>query len=71
MATYCADKDVNRYIKILIKQGWKFTRGKKHGKLTADFTSVTIVVSSSPSDKRYLVILKQLLRRHNLQPYKH
>lgn len=71
MATYCADKDVKKYIKTLIKQGWQFTRGKKHGKLTADFTSVTIVISYTPSDKRYLIILKQLLRRHNLQPYKH
>ncbi len=71
MATYCADKDVDKFIKTLIKQGWEFTRGKKHGKLTADFTALTIVISSSPSDRRYLVILKQLIRRHNLQPYSH
>lgn len=66
MTTYCSDKDVNKYIKSLVKQGWTFTKGKKHGKLSADFTSMKIPISSSPSDRRYLTILKQKLRRNNL-----
>lgn len=66
MRTYCSDKDVNKYIKSLIKQGWTFTKGKKHGKLSADFTDVVVTISSSPSDRLYLTALKQLLRRNNL-----
>jgi hypothetical protein len=66
MKTYCSDKDVNKFVKSLIKQGWTYTKGKKHGKLSADFTDLTVTISSSPSDRRYLMVLKQLLKRNNL-----
>lgn len=66
MTTYCSDKDVNKFVKSLIKQGWTYTKGKKHGKLTADFTDVKLTISSSPSDRLYLTVLKQLMRRNNL-----
>ena len=66
MTTYCSDKDVNKFVKSLIKQGWTYTKGKKHGKLTADFTDVIVTISSSPSDRLYLTVLKQLMRRKNL-----
>jgi len=66
MTTYCSDKDVNKFVKSLIKQGWTYTKGKKHGKLTADFTDVKLTISSSPGDRRYLTVLKQLMRRNNL-----
>ena len=66
MTTYCSDKDVNKFVKSLIKKGWTYTKGKKHGKLTADFTDVIVTISSSPSDRLYLTVLKQLMRRKNL-----
>ncbi len=64
--TYCSDKDVNKLIRGLVKQGWVFTRGKKHGKLTAETIIEPIIISSSPSDKRYLTIVKQLIKRHSI-----
>lgn len=66
MTTYCSDKDVNKFIKSLIKQGWTYTKGKKHGKLSPDFTDMVVIISSSPSDRLYLTVLKQFLRRNNL-----
>ena len=32
---YSSDKDVNKYAKQLVREGWGFKRGKKHGKLIA------------------------------------
>lgn len=69
MTTYCSNKDVNKLIKGLIKQGWVFTRGKKHGKLTSDMAAEPIIISSSPSDKRYLAIVKQLIKRKSLKQH--
>lgn len=65
MTTYCCDKDVNKLIKGLIKQGWVFTRGKKHGKLTSDMAAEPIIISSSPSDRHYFAIVKQLIKRNS------
>jgi hypothetical protein len=67
MTTYCSDKDVNKLIKGLVKQGWVFTKGKKHGKLTSDMAAEPIIISSSPSDKRYFAIVKQLIKRNLLK----
>jgi hypothetical protein len=64
MTTYCSDKDVNKLIKDLIKKGWVFTKGKKHGKLTSDRSAKPIFISSSPSDKRYFAIVKQHVKRN-------
>lgn len=51
MATinYCSDKDVNTFIaKLVREQGWLFTKGKKHGKLTAP-NGRMVTYSVSPS----------------------
>lgn len=69
MTTYCSDKDVNKLIKGLIKQGWVFTKGKKHGKLISETITEPIVISSSPSDKHYLAIVKQLIKRKSLRQH--
>lgn len=70
MTTYCGNKDINKFIRHLTKNGWEYSKGKKHGKLTADFTKMTIVIPSSSSDSRCLLILKQLMKRHHLLPVK-
>jgi phosphoglycerate dehydrogenase-like enzyme len=49
---YSSDKDVNKYAKQLVQEGWGFKRGKKHGKLTAPGRRGIVVVPTSPSSAR-------------------
>lgn len=49
---YSSDKDVNKYAKQLVQEGWGFKRGKKHGKLIAPGRRGIVVVPTSPSSKR-------------------
>ena len=49
---YSSDKDVNKYAKQLVREGWGFKRGKKHGKLIAPGRRGIVVLPTSPSSKR-------------------
>lgn len=48
---YCSSKDINNHIKKLLKQGWLFEWGGKHGKLLPPNGRPAITVSKSPSDR--------------------
>ncbi len=59
---YSSMKEINQYVKNLVGLGWKFKRGKKHGRLILPGSSGIIIVACSPSDKRSLLNLKQNVR---------
>ena len=48
---YCRDKQINKLIADLVREGWQFSRGK-HGKLRAPSGSGFVTVPSTPSDHR-------------------
>ena len=49
---YCSNKDIDKLIRKLIRKGWKFRRGSKHGRLLDPTGSHVVIVASSPSDHR-------------------
>ncbi|MBY5963627.1 type II toxin-antitoxin system HicA family toxin [Marinobacter hydrocarbonoclasticus] len=49
-------------IKRLIRHGWTYKRGGKHGRLTHPECSRTLIVPISPSDRRSLKNFMQFLR---------
>ena len=49
---YSSDKDVNKFARNLVRQGWAFKRGKKHGKLVAPDRRGVVVIPTSPSSNR-------------------
>ncbi len=51
---FSSDKDINLYTKHLVRDGWKFKRGKKHGKLFAPRSQGMVVIPSTPSKRRSL-----------------
>lgn len=51
---FSSDKDINRYAKDLVCDGWRFRQGKKHGKLLAPGSRGMVVVPSTPSKRRSL-----------------
>jgi len=66
MKRYTTNKDWNVVIKRLIRNGWIYQRGGKHGRLVPPNGARTVTVSNSPSDRRslknFLCLVKQIVR---------
>jgi len=60
---FSSDKDINRYAKYLVRHGWRFRQGKKHGKLLAPGSQGMVVVPSTPSKRRSLQEMVSIVRR--------
>ena len=56
---YCACKDINSLVRTLVRQGWSFGRGGKHGKLRMPSGKYTLTVPTSPSDHRAFLNFKR------------
>lgn len=61
-ATYSLDKDINKYVKGLIKKGWSFTRGGKHACLISPGDR-KFPVPGSPSDSRSFYNFKHRMEK--------
>lgn len=64
MKRYSTDSGINDMVKQLVKEGWCFEWGGKHGKLIAPHKAVILTVPSSPSDWRASRQFRADLRRH-------
>lgn len=51
---FSSDKDINLYTKHLVRHGWIFKRGRKHGKLFSPDSREMVVIPSTPSKRRSL-----------------
>lgn len=60
---YCSNKEIDQMIRQLLRQGWRFRRGSKHGRLTHPSGWPTVTVASSPSDWRSLQNFHRDLRQ--------
>jgi hypothetical protein len=47
---YSNQKDIDQLVRKLVRQGWHFWRGKKHGRLKAPFSKNSLTVPGTPSD---------------------
>jgi predicted RNA binding protein YcfA (HicA-like mRNA interferase family) len=58
---YSTSKDVNEVVAEFVRSGWRYVRGRKHGRLVAPGgRSVTIPIS--PSDHRVVLNLMRDIR---------
>lgn len=48
---YCNNKEMDKAIRLLVRRGWQYRRGKKHGVLEAP-SGGRVVVSVTPSCPR-------------------
>ena len=62
MKRYSSNKDWNTLIGRLVKLGWRYHRGGKHGRLTHPECSQMLIVPISPSDHRSLQNFMRTLR---------
>lgn len=47
---YSSQKDIDQLVRSLVRKGWLYWRGRKHGRLQAPFGMTTLTVPVSPSD---------------------
>lgn len=60
---YSANKDIHELVRALVRQGWHFFRGSKHGRLRAPAGHPVLTIPGSPSDMRSFKNLRQDLRK--------
>lgn len=63
---YSSNKEIDHLIRKLLREGWEFRRGTKHGRLTHPSGWPTVTVAKSPSDWRSLRNLRRDLRHASL-----
>lgn len=49
---YYTDKDMDHFIRKLLREGWSYERGRKHGRLVAPDGKSFVTIAGSPSDYR-------------------
>ena len=49
---YSGDKDIDQFIRQLLREGWNYRRGRKHGRLVAPGGKYFVTIAGSPSDRR-------------------
>lgn len=59
---YCSNKEIDQLIRQLVRQGWRFHRGSKHGRLVHPDGWPTATVVKTPSDHRSLQNFRRDLR---------
>ena len=59
---YCRDKQINKLVADLVREGWRFSRGK-HGKLRNPSGIGFVTIPCTPSDYRTFQNLCRDIRR--------
>lgn len=67
MSKYSSNKDLNKFIRQLVGQGWVYVRRRKHGRLTSPAKRLTTTVPGSPSDHRAVMNFKKDIQRMTYQ----
>ena len=65
---YCAMKEIDSLVKGLIRQGWSFHKGSKHGRLRAPCGQPILTVPVTPSDHRAFLNFRRDVRQALAQP---
>lgn len=59
---YSSAKDINKIVRDLIRAGWTYRRGRRHGRLRAPYGGPELTVPGTPSDWRALIKFKSDVR---------
>lgn len=68
MKRYSASKEIDVLVRHLVREGWLFRRGGRHGKLYAPGCMACLSVPSTPSDRRAFLNFRQDVRRVRPSP---
>lgn len=60
---YSKSKELNQIVRALVREGWSFRRGGKHGRISHPSGHPILTVSGSPSDWRTVENFRHQVRR--------
>lgn len=60
---YSASKEIDAHVRELVRGGWTFRRGGKHGRLISPNGKAQVVVPSTPGDRRSPLNFRSDVRR--------
>jgi hypothetical protein len=60
---YSSQKDIDKAIRDLVREGWSFRRGSKHGKLQTPSGRDIVTVSMTPSGRNAVKIFYGNVKR--------
>lgn len=60
---YCRSQEIDTLVTDLVRQGWQFSRGRKHGRLRAPEGRGALTVPGTPSDRRAWMNFRRDVRR--------
>ena len=60
---YSSQKDIDKAVRDLVRKGWVFERGSKHGKLRPPFGSNVVTVALTPRSGNAVRILQGHVKR--------
>lgn len=63
MRKYSASKEINVLVRQLIRDGWSFRKGGRHGRLCSPAGLATLSVPCTPGDRRAFDNFRQDVRR--------
>jgi len=63
---YSKCREINNIVKILVRQGWLFQQGGKHGQIRPPSCGGTLTVPKTPSDWRSFKNFRRDLRRFSI-----
>lgn len=60
---YCACREIDALVRAMVREGWTFRRGGKHGRLREPSGRFVLTVPGSPGDRRAAENFRHDLRR--------
>ena len=63
---YSSSKEFDVLVRQLLRQGWSFSRGKKHGELRPPMGHQMLIVPGTPSDIRAILNFRRDLRHASM-----
>lgn len=63
MRRYSTSKEINIFVRQLVRDGWSFQNGGRHGRLYAPARAAILSVPCTPGDKRAFINFRQDVRR--------
>lgn len=60
---YSSDKEMDRLIRQLVREGWDYRHGAKHGRITHPKGRPTLTVAKSPGDFRSIQNFRSDVRK--------
>lgn len=62
---YSSGKEIDDLVRRLVRDGWRFRRGGRHGRLLHPYNQRAVIVPCTPGDRRAWLNFRQDVKKAN------